>query len=487
MENLVNKPLGQVLEQAGLISDFQIRTALEIQSTSLEIQDKGYRVKFGTILVSQGIVKQKTVDFFAGQLPKLLQQPRTQPLGYYLQEAGLIDTQQIETLLEEQKQTGILLGELLLEKGWLREKTLNFFLQHLQQTEKKLKLLSPCQQVIIESFHLETKSASPYSVLKEVFDWTGGHPLLTQYVCQIISNFSYFIPAGLEVILVEKLVQDRVIHNWETQVLGEYFQKIRNYLLNNTICLPGRLLRLYLQILQQQEVTINQSRETKELIKLGLVIERENKLKVSNRLYQSIFNQDWVKKQLLVLENKSQTTSNKTKKTTPNNQQISTGTKIKNEPFTQIVALTVLLGLLVISPIVILFNNSQHKLSQKNNHFDSQSLSRSTFCVESIPAKEAIQKDWRLRLELEQQRLPEQFPDNCQSNLDKLIVLNAVQLGKENRVPDGINNLCKISPTSESFNQAKFWLSRWYNSADWGEETQLYLRSIPDCPAAEKL
>ena len=32
MENLVIKPLGKVLEQAGLISDFQIRTALEIQS-----------------------------------------------------------------------------------------------------------------------------------------------------------------------------------------------------------------------------------------------------------------------------------------------------------------------------------------------------------------------------------------------------------------------------------------------------------------------
>ena len=487
MENIVIKPLGQVLEQAGLISDFQIRTALEIQSTGLEIQSKGYRVKFGTILVSQGIVKQKTVDFFAEQLPKLLEQPKTQPLGYYLQEAGLIDAQQIETLLEEQKQTGILLGELLLEKGWLKEKTLNFFLQHLQQTEKKLKLLSPSEQIIIESFHLETKSASPYSVLKEVFDWTGGHPLLTQKVCKIISDFNYFIPAGLEVILVEKLVQDRVINNWENQVLGSYLQTIRNHLLNNTICLPISLLRLYLKILQEQEVNINQSREKKELIKLGLVIERENKLKVSNRLYQSIFNQNWVKKQLLLLEDESQTTPNNDRKTASNNQQISTTTKIKNEPFTQIVALTALFGLLVISPIVILSNNSQHKLSQENNSFDSQSLSRSKFCVEPIPAEEATQKDWRLRLKQEQQKLSEQFPDNCQNNLDKLIVFNAVQLGKQNRVLDGINNICQISTTSESFNQAKFWLNRWYNSDHWGEQTQSYLGSLKDCPAAEKL
>ena len=132
MENEVIKPIGKVLEQAGLISNFQIGTALEIQSINNQ-------VKFGTILVSQGILKQKTVDFFAEQLPKLLQRSTTQPLGYYLQEADLIDAQQIGILLAEQKQTGMLLGELAVEKGWLKIKTLNFFLQYLGQTETKLK------------------------------------------------------------------------------------------------------------------------------------------------------------------------------------------------------------------------------------------------------------------------------------------------------------------------------------------------------------
>ncbi len=481
MENVVIKPLGKVLEQAGLISDFQLRIVLEIQS-------KDNQVKFGTILVSQGILKQKTVDFFAEQFPKLLQQQKNLPLGYYLQEASLIDAQQIETLLEEQKQTGMLLGELAVEKGWLRKKTLNFFLQHLEQTEKKLKLLSPCYQVIIQSFHLETKAASCDSLLKEVFDWTGGHPLLTREICQILSDFNYFIPAGLEAILVEKLVEKHIINSWETNRTGEYLKTIQDYLLNNTSCLPIMLLRLYLQILQQGEVSTNRSQEEKkELIKLGLVIEQQNKLKISNRIYQSIFNPNWVKKQLLVLEKKSQTKSNKARKNTPNNNQISRGTQTKNEPLTQIAALMSLLGLLLISPLVIFFNNEQHKLLKENDSLDSQSLSRSTLCVEPIPAEEANQEDWRLRLELEQQRLQEQFPDNCQSSLDKLIVLNALQLGKENRVLDGIHSLCQISAISESFNQAKFWLSRWYNSAHWGEQTQSYLNSISNCPAAEKL
>ncbi len=484
MENVVIKPLGKVLEQAGLISDLQISTALEIQS-------QYNRVKFGTILVRRGILKQQTVDFFAEQLPELLQQPKTQPLGYYFQEAALIDPQQIETLLKEQKETGMLLGELAVEKGWLREETLNFFLQHLGKTEKKLKLklkfLSPSHQEIIQPFHLETKAASPYSLLKEVFSWTGGHPLLTRQICQVISDYNYFIPAGVEAVWVNKLVQDYVINNWESQALGEYLKTIQDYLLNKAICLPSTLLRLYLQILEQGEISTNQSREEEELINLGLVIKQENKLKVSNRIYQAIFSQDWVKKQLFVLEAKSQTTSNQAGKTTLNTKKNSTATKIKNEPLTQIAALTVLLGLLVISPIVIFLNNSQHKLSQENDSLDSQSLSMSTLCVAPIPAEDATREDWLIRLEQEQQQLQEQFPDNCQSNLDKLIVLNAIRLGKENRVFDGINNLCKISATSESFNQAKFWLSRWYNSADWGEQTQLYLRSIPNCPATEKL
>ena len=106
-------------------------------------------------------------------------------------EAALIDSQQIETLLEEQKRTGMLWGELALEKGWLRAKTLNFFLKHLVKIEKKLQLklkfLSPSQQEIIQPFHLETKAAAPYSLLKEVFSWTGGHPLLTRQICCLCS------------------------------------------------------------------------------------------------------------------------------------------------------------------------------------------------------------------------------------------------------------------------------------------------------------
>ena len=478
MKNVVIKPLGKVLKQAGLISDVQIRTVLEIQS-------KNNQVKFGKIVVSQGILKQKTVDFFVEQFPRLLQQPTKEPLGYYLQKASLIDAQQIETLLEEQKQTKLLLGELVVEKGLLKEKTLKFFLQYLGKTENEVQLLSPSYQELIKSLHLETKAASPYSLLKEIFFWTGGHPLLTREICRIISDAKYFISDGSEEIFIKQLIKEYVIRDWEIKALGGYLKTIQYYLLNNTICPPRRLLRQYLQILEQGEIQANQSQEQQELIKLGLIVKQENKLKVSNRIYQSIFNSDWVHKQLSAQAKKLQTNFHKARKTTPRNEQISTATQIENEPLSQIGAFIVGLGLLFIAPLVIVLNNSQDQPALENDNLNAQSLSQSTLCVAPITSNLASQDDWRLRLQQEQQNLQQQFPDNCQRNLDNLIVLNALKLGKENRVLEGINNLCQISVTSESFNQAQFWLSRWYNSADWGEQTKTYLNSISDCPAAK--
>lgn len=297
MEKVVVKPLGQVLKQAGLISEEQIRTALEIQG-------QGEGVKFGQILVQQGILTPTTVDFFAEIWPQLWQQPRTKPLGYYLHAAALLDRQQINTLRSAQKQTGKLCGELAVEKGWLRAKTLNFFRQHVGITQKKAKWCSPDQQV-------------------------------------------------------------------------------------------------------------------------------------------------------------------------------------KNEPLTRIAAALSLLGLLILFPLVIVFNNSSSQRASENSSLDSGALSRSGWCVEPRLTEETIQEDWLLGLEQEQQRLAEQFPANCQRNLDRLRVLKAIQLGRNNRVLEGIEYLCQISPTSASFNQAQMWLSRWYTNAHWGEPTQSYLPSMSDCPVAQ--
>ncbi len=447
MNSVVIKPLGKVLKQAGLVSDSQITTALKIQS-------KNNQIPFGKILVKQGILKQKTVDFFAQKFPILLQRLENKPLGYYFKEAALITPPQIETLLKEQKQTGMLLGELALEKRLIKPKTLNFFLQNLVQINNNFKLklnfLTPYQQEIIQPFHLETQAAAPASLIKEVFYWTEGHPLLTQEIFQLISNYDYyFIPAGMEVFWVKILVQKSVIHNWRNQALGEYLKTLENYLLNNKNDSPQNLLETYLHILKEKEFKINFNETTKELINLGLVTEKYDELKVSNPIYQAIFNVNWVREQLFLLRKNPQTNR-------LNAKQIAYSTKIKiqNESLAKISGKIILVVLLLISPVVIFLNNSQHQvakeidslISQENNkltsteqsslissennnlilkadnNFASQSLSNSNFCTAPIPTKVTTQENWRIHLEQEKQKLQEQFPDNCQNNLDQLLV-----------------------------------------------------------------
>ncbi len=495
MDNVAIKPLGKILEEAGLISEAQVNAALEIQS-------KYGQFKFGTILVTLGILKHKTVDFFVEQFPKILEQPKIHPIGYYLQKAALLDSVQTETILQEQKETGNLFGELAVEKGWLQPKTLNFFLQNFGRTREKMELTPPPPQEAIQTFESENntaQSASYYSLLKEVFFWTGGHPLLTQHICQVISDSDEFIAAGVEVIWVEKLIQDYVIDNWESRPLGEFLQTIQQYVLNNKICQPKNLLTLYLQVLQEETLRVNNSLEKQELIKVGLVVEQEGELTVSNRIYQSIFNSDWVKKQLFNLDEKSKIIPNITNKSIrflPTNTLASAAIKLKNEPFTQVAALVIVLGLLLTSPIVIFFNNSSHQIADTENTEDtvdsklpsiSESQAKSPLCTDSIPVESKIREDWRRKLKQKRQKLQDEFPNNCQNNLDKLIILNAIALGKENRVLDGINHLCQISANSDSFNQAQFWLTRWYNSPSWGAQTKYYLNSMENCPTAKSL
>ena len=92
------------------------------------------------------------------------------------------------------------------------------------------------------------------------------------------------------------------------------------------------------------------------------------------------------------------------------------------------------------------------------------------------------------RLEKNQQVL-EKFPDSCQIALDRLRVSVTPQLGKENRVLEAIQHLCKIPENSEMHLEAEVWIKHWYDSPDWGEKTKLYLDDFAkhknfNCPAA---
>ncbi len=136
------------------------------------------------------------------------------------------------------------------------------------------------------------------AVLQEVLNWTGGQPFLTQWLCQLIGNYpSIIIYPNCEAEWVAGIAKERIIDNWWTQDKQQHLQTIRERLLSNE-SRSCRLLGLYQQILQQGEITADDSREQMELRLSGLVVKQEDKLKVYNRIYESVFNREWVEKQL---------------------------------------------------------------------------------------------------------------------------------------------------------------------------------------------
>lgn len=152
---------------------------------------------------------------------------------------------------------------------------------------------------------LEVKADNPQIVLREILQWTGGQPFLTQKLCQLVVTSNFSIPTGSESQIIESLVKSRVIENWESQDDQNHFGTIRDRILSNEQR-ASRLLGIYQQILQQGEITTDDSSEQMYLRLSGLVVKQNGNLKVYNQIYEAVFNQIWVNKQLANLRSYSE-------------------------------------------------------------------------------------------------------------------------------------------------------------------------------------
>jgi hypothetical protein len=127
-KTLLLPKLGEILQTADLVTTAQIEVALQNQQY--------YQLRLGEILALHGWLEQETVDFFAEIWPQLLMEGQAHPLGYYLKQAKLLSAEQVQMILKEQKQLGIRFGAVAVLKGWLKEKTLAFFLENLSPQTK---------------------------------------------------------------------------------------------------------------------------------------------------------------------------------------------------------------------------------------------------------------------------------------------------------------------------------------------------------------
>jgi WD40 repeat protein len=145
-------------------------------------------------------------------------------------------------------------------------------------------------------------------VLEEVLAWTGGQPFLTQKLCKLVLQQVEIEPPQSSLCQkrrhfkiadwVESVVRSQIIENWETQDEPEHLRTIRDRILYSSQR-KGQLLQLYQQILQTGEIIATSQPEHLELRLTGLVVKQQGKLRVYNRIYESVFNQSWVENALV--------------------------------------------------------------------------------------------------------------------------------------------------------------------------------------------
>ena len=114
--------IGERLCASDLITSYQLETAL--------YEQRLYEMmRLGEILTLHGWVQQQTADFFGDQWPYPDTQAEPVPIGSYFRRAGLIDRNMVDAILAAQKKTGLRFGALAVLNGYIRQATLDFFVE----------------------------------------------------------------------------------------------------------------------------------------------------------------------------------------------------------------------------------------------------------------------------------------------------------------------------------------------------------------------
>lgn len=135
-------------------------------------------------------------------------------------------------------------------------------------------------------------------VIQVILDGTKPQLVLLQAVLQWVGE-AEDIPTEDEAKWLEGVINNRLINNWQNSNLSEHFRSIEKRLVENSSCEPFWLLVQYRQILLNEKIEFDNGKEQNELLKLGLIVNINQYLKIANDIYKTIFNQEWAYSKLL--------------------------------------------------------------------------------------------------------------------------------------------------------------------------------------------
>ena len=138
------------------------------------------------------------------------------------------------------------------------------------------------------------KVDDPEIVLEQILYWTGGQPFLTQKLCKLIIEKTETRKPN-----INNLVQNYIIENWEYQDEPEHLRTIRNRLIAEKELIYKKL-EIYRQILSNHSMDTDDTPENMALRLSGLVVKQQGKMSIYNPIYEKVFNEDWIDKQLFL-------------------------------------------------------------------------------------------------------------------------------------------------------------------------------------------
>ena len=131
------------------------------------------------------------------------------------------------------------------------------------------------------------------ALLNRVLHWTGGHPYLTQRLCQSVAEDASVEDArGVDRRCAEMFLSP------QARVRDDNLLFVRERLLRSEVDLAG-LLSLYAEARRRKRVRYEETDPFISVLRLsGVARVRDGSLRVRNRIYERVFDQDWIKEHM---------------------------------------------------------------------------------------------------------------------------------------------------------------------------------------------
>jgi hypothetical protein len=144
------------------------------------------------------------------------------------------------------------------------------------------------------------------ALLRRIIYWTGGHPYLTQRLCQAVAQEGTLRNPSA----VDRLCQELFLSN-RARDRDDNLLFVRERMLRSEVDTPG-LLTIYDRILDGKTVRDDETNPLISVLRLSGITRVDNgMLKVRSRVYREVFNHDWVNSNMPGAELRRQRTAYK--------------------------------------------------------------------------------------------------------------------------------------------------------------------------------